>query len=256
MTSATITAAGRQLEARYIPGEPGYPVLIMLHEGLGSMGLWKSVPDDLSRRTGCPVLVYSRYGNGFSDVLQEPRRVSYMHEEALEALPAVLEAFDVRDAVLIGQSDGASIALIYGGEAGDCVRGIVAEAPHAFVEELSVESITRAKFAYETGGLRERLASHHEDADRTFYGWNDIWLDPAFRAWDIRHAIRKIAAAMLLVQGTDDEYGTLAQVEEIRSCASASRVDALILAECGHAPHRDRPEPVLGAIAAFVKGII
>ena len=256
MIGHSITAAGRRLEARYVPGEPGFPVLVLLHEGLGSMALWKTVPDDLCRRTGCPVLVYSRYGNGFSDVLQEARPVSYMHDEARSSLPCVLEAFDARDVMLIGQSDGASIALIYAGEIGTGVRAVVAEAPHAFVEDRSVESIARAKFAYEEGNLRERLSRHHEDADRTFYGWNDVWLNPRFRSWNIGDSIRGISVPMLLVQGLEDEYGTIAQLDEIRSAARGSRVDTLLLAECGHAPHRERPQVTLGAIAAFVKSLL
>lgn len=225
----------------------------MLHEGLGSAGLWKSVPDDLAQLTGCAVIAYSRYGNGFSQVLEEPRAVSYMHDEALEALPEVLDAFGVRRAVLVGQSDGASIALIYAGEIGARLCGVVAEAPHVFVEDISVKSIAQAKSAYESTGLRQALARHHQDAGKTFYGWNDIWLSPAFRSWNIQQSVRKIRVPLLLVQGVDDEYGTTAQLDAIAADAHAARVDTLYLAKCGHAPHRDRPGLVLPAIAAFVK---
>ncbi|HEY9180337.1 MAG TPA: alpha/beta fold hydrolase, partial [Candidatus Baltobacteraceae bacterium] len=134
----TVTAAGRRIEAYYVDGSRELPVIVLLHEGLGAAGMWKSVPEDLARLTGAPVLAYSRYGNGFSQILDEPRAVSYMHDEALEALPDVLGAFDVRDAVLVGQSDGASISLIYAGEIGTSVRGVVAQAPHVFVEDVSV----------------------------------------------------------------------------------------------------------------------
>lgn len=178
-----------------------------------------------------------------------------MHDEALEALPDVLDAFDVRDAVLIGQSDGASIALIYAGDAGARVRGVVAEAPHVFVEDISVESIARAKIAYESADLRARLGRYHEDVHRTFYGWNDIWLHPAFRSWNIVESVRKIRVPVLLVQGRGDEYGTLAQLEAIESAAEQAPVDTVCLARCGHAPHRDRPEITLSAIAAFVAAI-
>lgn len=228
-------------------------MLVLLHEGLGSAGMWKRVPEELARLTGCPVLAYSRYGNGFSDVLEEPRAVSYMHDEALEALPDVLDAFSVQSAVLVGHSDGASIALIYAGEIGARVTGVVVEAPHLFVEDLSVESIAGAKTAYRTTGLRERLARYHGDVDRTFYGWNDIWLHREFRSWNIEDSVRKIRLPVLAVQGIDDEYGTAAQIDALRADAVEARVDLLYLARCGHAPHRDRPEIVLPAIAAFVK---
>ncbi len=162
--------------------------------------MWKRVPEDLASLTGCAVLAYSRYGNGGSDVLEESRAVSYMHDEALEALPDVLAAFDVRDAVLVGQSDGASIALIYAGEIGARVRGVVCEAPHVFVEDVSVQSIARAKTAYESTELRRRLSRYHKDPDRTFYGWNDVWLHPQFRTWNIEDAVRKTRVPILAIQ--------------------------------------------------------
>lgn len=214
--------------------------------------MWKRAPADLARLTGCSVLTYSRYGNGFSQTLDGKRAVSYMHDEALEALPDVLDAFDVSRAVLVGQSDGASIALIYAGEIGSRVAGVVAEAPHVFVEDISVRSIAQAKAAFEATGLRERLAPYHEDVDKTFYGWNDIWLSPAFRAWNIEESVRKIRVPLLLIQGADDEYGTAAQLDAIRNDVLHAPVDTLYLARCGHAPHRDRPDAVFPAIAAFV----
>lgn len=250
--NAGITVAGRRLEVSYAaPARSGLPVLVFLHEGLGSLALWKDLPARLNERTGCATLTYSRYGNGFSEALAGPRTVAYMHEEA-RALPEIFAAFEIRDAVLIGHSDGASIALIYAGENGEHVRGVVAEAPHVFVEDLSVRSIAAAKTAFEAGELRARLARYHADVDRTFYGWNDIWLHPDFRAWNIEGELASIRAPMLVVQGSRDEYGTFAQVEAIRNRAARSRVDALYLAECGHAPHRDRPTATLDAIASFV----
>lgn len=255
MTSRTIVAAGRQIEARYIPGRGDRPVLVFLHEGLGSVELWKQFPDELAQRSGCAALIYSRYGNGFSEVLHEARPLSYMHDEARSALPDVLDAFDVRNAVLIGHSDGASIAIIYAGESRERVRGVVAEAPHVFVEDISVSSIARAKFAYESGDLRSRMERYHQDVDRTFYSWNDIWLDPEFRAWNIRDAVRRIGMPMLLIQGAQDEYGTIAQLEAIQADAQGARVDSLYLADCRHAPHRDRPDVTLSAVRAFVETI-
>lgn len=251
--NSSIEAAGHRIDAYFrAPSGANLPVLVFLHEGLGSIELWKDVPDVLAEQTGCGALVYSRYGNGFSDVLQEPRPVTYMHDEARSVLPQVLDAFDVRDAVLVGHSDGASIALIYAGEIGARVRGIVAEAPHVFVQDLSVQSISLAKTAFETTDLPQRLARYHKDVKRTFYGWNDIWLHPDFRAWNIRDAARGIKVPMLLVQGANDEYGTLAQLEAIREDASGARVDSLVLANCGHSPHRDRAGMTLFAIASFI----
>lgn len=199
------------------------------------------------------MLVYSRYGNGRSEVLRDSRTVAYMHDEAREALPQMLAAFDVRDAILVGHSDGASIALIYAGESGDRVRAVIAEAPHVFVENLSVESIAQAKRTFESTGMPARMARYHEDASRTFYGWNDIWLHPDFLAWNIRDAVKRIAVPVLLIQGADDEYGTPAQLHAIREDARNARVDTLLLARCGHAPHRDRPEIVLQTAASFVR---
>lgn len=188
-------------------------------------------------------------------MLHEPRPVSYMHDEALHVLPAVLEAFDVRDAVLVGHSDGASIALVYAGEVRERVIGVVAEAPHVFVEDLSVKSIAAARQAFETTDLARRMARYHADAARTFYGWNDIWLSPEFRAWNIRGSVKKIDVPLLLVQGANDEYGTVAQLEAILLDAARAHVDTLILADCGHAPHRDRPEFVSAALETFLSEI-
>lgn len=246
-----VRTAGRRVEALHIASTGNEPVLVFLHEGLGSLALWKDVPQELARRTGCAALVYSRYGNGFSEPLHEPRDVTYMHEEAERALPDLLDAFEVRRAVLIGHSDGASIALIAAAQIGARIAGVVAIAPHLFVEDVSVQSIARAREAYEHGGLRERLLPHHEDADRTFYGWNDVWLSSAFRGWDIRDLVARIAVPVLAIQGADDEYGTFAQLGDLRARATRASVDELRLASCGHAPQRDRREETLEAIAAF-----
>lgn len=251
--NAGTTIAGRRIATEFFPPSRAHaPTLVFLHEGLGSIELWKDVPRVLAERTGCGALVYSRYGNGFSDVLEEARPVSYMHDEAREPLPQILDAFDVRDAILVGHSDGASIALIYAGEIGTRVRGIVAEAPHVFVEDLSVQSIALAKVAFETSDLPKRLARYHKNVERTFYGWNDIWLHPDFRAWNIRDAVRNITVPMLLIQGLNDEYGTPAQLDAIREDAAKARIDSLLLANCGHSPHRDRASMTLSSIEAFV----
>jgi pimeloyl-ACP methyl ester carboxylesterase len=216
--------------------------------------MWKNFPETVARSTGCSALVYSRYGNGFSEVLREGRAVSYMHDEARGALPQILDTFGIRDAILIGHSDGASIAFIYAGEVRDRVRALVAQAPHVFVEDLSIKTIAQARVLYETTDLRARLRRYHQDVDRTFYGWNDIWLNPDFRGWNIREHVRAIRVPVLLIQGSDDEYGSSAQLEAIRQDAAAS-VDTLYLANCGHAPHLARSDIVTSTIAAFVRSV-
>jgi pimeloyl-ACP methyl ester carboxylesterase len=174
-----------------------------------------------------------------------------MHDEALVALPELLAKVGIEDIVLFGHSDGASIALIHAAEHPEFVRGLVLEAPHVFVEDLSIRSIAALKSAYETTSLRERMARYHADADRTFYGWNDIWLSPEFRDWNIEAYVDRVRAPMLVAQGLDDEYGTLAQIESITHRAGG-RVDRLLLADCGHAPHRDRAAIVESTTAAWI----
>jgi pimeloyl-ACP methyl ester carboxylesterase len=248
-----VRVAGRELEVTLVEGSAGKPALVMLHEGLGSARLWRDVPEILARETGCKVVNYSRYGHGFSETLRESRTPRYMHDEALTVLPELLRLLDVHDCILFGHSDGASIAMIYAG-AGFPVRGLILEAPHVFVEDLSVRSIAAARAAYEAGDLRARLSRHHADADATFYGWNRIWLDEAFRDWNIEEYSRRITAPVFVVQGERDEYGTRAQLEAIRD-AVLGPVDELVVANAAHAPHRDRPDMVLPAIAAFVRGL-
>lgn len=248
-----VTVVGNELEyARISATRDGLPTLVFLHEGLGSAGLWRDFPAALARRTGCGALVYSRYGNGFSTTLRSPRVPTYMHDEGRDTLPALLEALGIDDAVLFGHSDGASIALICAAERAPLVRALVLEAPHVFVEELSVRSIAAIKTEYERGSLRDRMRRHHEDVDRTFYGWNDVWLSPVFRGWNIEPEVRRVSAPALVLQGADDEYGTLAQVEAIARCA-AGPVDRLLLAGCGHAPHRDRRPLVEEAVAGWLE---
>jgi len=246
-----VRVADRQLEIAVIDGSPEKPAIVMLHEGLGSAQLWRDMPEALARETGCTVVNYSRYGNGFSDVLNERRTTRYMHDEGLVALPQLLEQLRIHDPILLGHSDGASIAMIYGG-AGFPVRGLILEAPHVFVEEISVRSIAEARVRYESGDLRPRLARHHANGDRTFYGWNKIWLDPAFRDWNIEEYASRLTSPVLLIQGENDEYGTRAQLEAIRRAVKGP-VDELYLANAAHSPHRDRPGIVLAAIAAFVR---
>jgi pimeloyl-ACP methyl ester carboxylesterase len=222
----------------------------MLHEGLGSVAHWRDFPMRLAAETGAGVFVYSRYGHGDSDALDAPREITYMHEEAETVLPDVLRQAGIDRPILFGHSDGASIAILYAGRFPDSVSALILEAPHVFVEQVSVESIVQAKVAYETTDLRVRLGRYHAHVDAMFRGWNDIWLDPAFRAWNIESSLDTIRCPLLVIQGEDDEYGTLRQIEAIR--ARVPSVEFAILADCRHAPHRDQPDATLRRIAAFL----
>lgn len=248
------TVLGHPLEVvRIFGADPRGPELVFLHEGLGSVSHWKDFPARVAAATGCGVTVYSRYGSGNSDVLTEPRAVTYMHDEALLVLPEFLAKLGIENPILVGHSDGASIALIYAG-ARDHVRGLVVLAPHVFVEDLSVASIAEAKVKFETTSLREKLERHHRDAARTFWGWNNIWLDSAFRSWNIEEYLPRITCPILAIQGLDDQYGTMAQVEAIRR-QSGGPVEVLALAECKHSPQRDQAKATLGAMANFVRKV-
>ncbi len=230
--------------------KPHATELVFLHEGLGSISHWKRFPAQVAAATGSPVVVYSRYGSGNSDLRDEPRAVTFMHDEALKALPELLAKLNVEEPILIGHSDGGSIALIYAG-VHDRVRGLVLLAPHIFVEDLSVKSIAEAKVKFETTNLPEKLARHHRDAARTFWGWNNIWLHPDFRRWNIEEYLPRITCPILVIQGLDDEYGTMAQPEAIAR-QSRGPVEILRLANCRHSAHRDQPKAVLDAITQFV----
>jgi pimeloyl-ACP methyl ester carboxylesterase len=249
-----VTVQGRSLEVQRIAGcgRPA-PELVFLHEGLGSISHWKDFPAQVAAATGCPVIVYSRYGSGNSDLLAEPRAVTYMHDEALRSLPDLLAQLQIENPILVGHSDGASIALIYSG-AHDRVRGLVLLAPHVFVEDLSLASIAAAKTSFETTNLPEKLARHHRDAGRTFWGWNNIWLHPDFRRWNIEEYLPRITCPILAIQGLDDQYGTMVQVQSIAR-QSGGPVEILALAECRHSPQRDQPEATLAAIRKFVSTI-
>lgn len=247
-----IEIAGKHLEYCWtrLPAA-GETALVFLHEGLGSASLWRDFPAAVAAATGYPALVYSRYGYGGSDVFEEPRGVDYMHDEALEVLPALRAVLRLDDVVLVGHSDGASIALIHAGAGKWPVRALALEAAHVFVEDESIAGIEAAKVAYQTTDLPQKLARHHADAGKTFYGWNDIWLDPAFRAWNIEEHLAAIDCPTLVIQGEDDQYGTVAQVNAIRDQVSGP-VETHMLAACGHSPHRDQREQTLDAMVAFI----
>ena len=243
---------GRRLEYRLI-GEGNGPSLVFLHEGLGSMGLWRQFPDDLVAATGRHGLVYSRAGHGRSDPVHERRTPDFMHHEALVVLPRLLEELEISSPILIGHSDGASIALIHAG-AGHPVSGLVLLAPHVFVEPESIDGIEAARVRFETTDLAERMAHHHLDPHSTFRGWNDIWLDPAFRDWNIEDSLAGVECPTLLIQGLDDEYGTLTQLDAIES-GLAGPSQRLILEDCGHSPHLAQPDHVLRTTTRFVSEI-
>lgn len=245
-----VTVRGRRIEVRTIAGDPARPALLFLHEGLGSVSMWKGFPARVAEATGCPTVVYSRYGYGGSDLLEAPFGVDYMHREAGEALPELLARLGIERPILIGHSDGASIALLYTG-AHDGVRGLVLLAPHVFVEDISVRSIEEAKVAFETTEMPQKLARHHADARRTFYGWNDIWLHADFRRWNIEACLPEIRCPVLAIQGLDDQYGTVAQLDAI-AARVAGPFERVMLEACGHSPHRDQPEATLEAIERFV----
>jgi pimeloyl-ACP methyl ester carboxylesterase len=251
-----VQAGGHRLECKWIEADSAASrlggTLVFLHEGLGSVSLWKDFPERVARRTGCPALVYSRYGYGKSKRLQRPHGVDYMHREALETLPEVLAALSISDPILIGHSDGASIALIYAGAQRGPLRGLVLMAPHVFVEDVTVSSIAQAKVAFETTDLPRKLGRYHDDAAATFYGWNDIWLHPEFRSWNIEASLPGIEVPTLLIQGEQDQYGTRAQVDAVARQVSGP-VQLIMLDQCGHAPQVDRTEATEDAIAQFVE---
>ena len=242
---------GHRIECERIDtAAPTRPTLVLLHEGLGSVAMWRDFPGRLAHATGCNALVYSRYGYGRSDPLTAPRAVRYMHDEALVALPALLDQLGIARPILVGHSDGGSIALIHAGAGIRPVAAVVTLAAHVLVEDISVSSIAAAKVAWETTDLRTKLARYHANVDSAFRGWNDIWLHPDFRAWNIEEYLPGIDCPVLAIQGEDDEYGTMEQMRRIG--AQVKDVELVELEDCRHSPHRDQPAAVLDAITRFV----
>ncbi|HEX4409440.1 MAG TPA: alpha/beta hydrolase [Xanthobacteraceae bacterium] len=246
-----------RLEYRMIGPRPdAAPTIVMLHEGLGSTGLWGTFPDAIATATGCGVFVYSRSGYGTSSPAKLPRTTEFLNEEACDVLPRVLDAIGFRRGFLIGHSDGASITAIYAGSVQDHrVRGVVLIAPHFFIEEKGITEIRRAKKSYESGALRARLEPFHADVDAAFYSWNVPWLDPAFQTWDITEALGYIRVPLMIMQGADDQYGTLEQIEVAqRECYCP--VETAILPGVRHIPYRDAPELSVNIIADFINRLI
>lgn len=249
---------GASLEYRMIGPRPdAAPTLVMLHEGLGSVSTWNDYPDRLAARTGAGVFVYSRAGYGQSSPARLPRPLDYNQREATETLPKLLAAIGFRRGLLLGHSDGASIAAYYVGSVQDHrVRGLILMAPHFFTEPEGLAEIRNAREAYASGDLRARLARHHADVDVAFRGWNDAWLDPGFpAAFEMRDALAYIRVPILIIQGADDRYGTIAQVRTAQEECYCP-VETLLLPGCGHSPQRDKPEETLAATAAFVDRIL
>ena len=247
-----LTAADRRLEYRWIePTAPDRPALVFLHEGLGSIAQWKAFPDAIAATTGCGVFIYSRYGFGQSDPLAEPRHVEYLSHEALVVLPAVLAARGIVDPVLIGHSDGATIALLYASDPRWSTRAIVIEAPHVFVEDAGLTEIERARDAYRDGDLRRKLGKYHRDVDAMFDGWAETWLRPEFRAWNMESRLPGVRCPVLLIQGLDDPYGTMTQVDAITRQVSGP-VQVMLLPACAHTPHVECEREVREAMVGFI----
>jgi pimeloyl-ACP methyl ester carboxylesterase len=244
---------GVPLEYRWFgAGRAPGPAIVLLHEGLGSLAMWKAFPEQLAQATGRCVFAYSRQGYGGSggSSRHEP---DYMHVEARAFLPALLAAAGIEQPILLGHSDGASIALLYAAAHPDDVAGLILEAPHVFVEPMTVDAITVTGPVFETTDMRAKLGRYHRDVDAVFWGWRDIWLDPRFRAWNIEAGLEAIACPTLMIQGLDDEYGSTEQLDAIMARVPAAEV--LMLEACGHSPHRDQVERVLEASAASVAAL-
>jgi pimeloyl-ACP methyl ester carboxylesterase len=232
------------------------PTLVLLHEGLGCVALWRDFPEALAEATGCGAFAFSRFGYGGSDPVTLPRPMHYMHDEALEVLPRVFAEAGIRRAVLIGHSDGGSVAAIHAGAVRDPrVAGVVLIAAHFFVEDINIAAIRAIKANYEQGDLRPRLARYHRDVDVAFRGWNDAWLDPRFRAFDITGQVARIAVPVLALQGADDPYGTEAQLRVLERAATCP-VETRLIAGARHAPHIEARQATLDAIVSFVRSVL
>jgi pimeloyl-ACP methyl ester carboxylesterase len=245
---------GKHLEILAYPPPAGKPTIVMLHEGLGSVSMWRDFPEQLAGITNCGVLAYSRYGYGRSDALREPRTVEFMHHEAEIVLPDLLKQAGIEHPILLGHSDGASICILHAAAFPEIPRAVILEAPHVFVEEVTISSIAKIREEYGKSHLRAKLARHHQHPDEMFHGWTDIWLNPSFRKWNIEQRLAEVRCPVLVFQGHGDEYGTAAQVAALER--RVAHHETLMLPNCGHSPHRDQPNATLEAIAKFVRKIV
>ena len=254
--SGFLAAAGGRLEyARWGTGSPEGPPLVLLHEGLGCVSMWRDWPAELARATGREVLAYSRFGYARSSPAELPRPLDFMTREAREVLPRVLEEARMESPVLVGHSDGGTIALLCAAAGEVPLDGVVTLAAHAFNEPRCIAGVEAAREAFLEGGLREALSRHHgERTDDAFWGWCDAWLDPRFERWSIEAELDRVGVELLVVQGRDDDYGTLCQVDVIAS-RTGGRSRTLVLDDCGHSPHRDQAPATTAAIARFVAGL-
>ncbi len=250
-----LQAAGKTLEYACIGAPPNEaPTFVLLHEGLGCIKLWRDFPLKLNKATGFGVLMYSRAGYGHSQTVSLPRPLDYMTREAIDTLPEVLNNIGVQNAVLVGHSDGATIAAIYTGSIVDArVMGTVLIAPHFFTETAGLQAILDARDAFDHGNLRDRLAKYHQDPDNAFRGWNDSWLNPEFKTWNVTNVLERIQTPVLTIQGQDDPYGSLAQVDAVTERVGQTWAEALVLKNCQHAPHLEHSVKVITAITEFCK---
>ena len=251
MRNLVTIADGRIEYSFYEVKRPAAPTIVMLHEGLGALSLWRDFPRKLSNLINCSVFVYSRHGYGQSDFINDEFDTQYMHREALHILPQILNHFEISNPILYGHSDGASIALIHTSSADTQAMGLILEAPHVFVEEISLDGFNGAKKAFENGGLKASLAKHHHKPEMIFRCWNNIWLSPEFLTWNIVPCLSNIQCPTLLIQGEEDAYGTLLQLDTIEENISGN-CEKKIIPGIGHSPHRENPEFVLRSIQQFV----
>ncbi|PKO59529.1 MAG: alpha/beta hydrolase [Betaproteobacteria bacterium HGW-Betaproteobacteria-19] len=253
----TVSIFGTNLEFVRLPSahpRDDVPAMVFLHEGLGSVSMWRDFPQKVADATGCEAIVYSRVGYGRSDPATRQREVTYLHEEGLAMLPAFVDALGLEQPFLFGHSDGGSIALLCAGGTDVSPSGVIVVAPHVFVEDVTIEGIRQARTLWDTTDLPAKLAKYHNDADTVFRSWQDIWLNPDFRDWNIEDILPAITAPVLAIQGEDDEYATMEQIDRI--AAGANDVDLVKLADCRHSPHKDQPQAVIEAVAAFVERVL
>lgn len=251
-----LTIQSKKVEIQWFnKGIKDRPCLIFLHEGLGCAAMWKDFPALVSQKTTCPALVFSRFGYGRSDPAPLPWKLNFMHNEAIKILPEVITAASIKEYILIGHSDGGSIGIIFSGSPwATGLKGLITEAAHICCEQISVDSILKARISYEQGSLRQGLEKYHgKNTENAFRGWNDVWLNPRFMHWNIEKYLKHIRVPMLALQGSDDQYGTSKQLESIKT--QVSSVNTHLIENCRHAPHLEQPDIVLNLMAQFISGI-